>query len=66
MNEAIIDLFKQYAERKKQEMVQKIAAKMGGTVEGSKIVMPDGSMQREYSGSPFISRTLGDVGIRPK
>ena len=61
-----MDLFRQYAERKKQELMEKAAAKLGGKVEESKIILSGDAMDREYGGNPFIFRTLGDVGIRPK
>lgn len=61
-----MNLLRQYAERKKQEIMQKAASKLDGKVEVSKITMSGDAMGREYGGNPFISRTLGDVGIKPK
>ena len=61
-----MDLFRQYAERKKQELVEKAAEKLGGKVEDGKVVLPGNAMDREYGGSPYISQTLGNVGIKPR
>jgi len=66
VTEAIMDLFRQYAERKKQELMEKAAEKLGGKVEDGKVVLPGNAMDREYGGSPYISQTLGNVGIKPR
>lgn len=61
-----MDLFRQYAEHKKQELMEKAAEKLGGKVEDGKVVLPGNAMDREYGDSPYISQTLGNVGIKPR
>lgn len=61
-----MEWFRQYAEFKRNEIIRKAASKLNGKVEGEQVVLGDGAYEDEYNGKPFISRTLGEEGIRPK
>lgn len=61
-----MELFRQYAERKRRELMEKAASKLNGKVDASRIEIGGDAMDREYNGQPFISRTLNDSGIRPR
>lgn len=61
-----MELFRQYAERKRRELMEKAASKLDGKVDAFKVELDGDAMDREYNGQPFISRTLGDSGIRPR
>ena len=66
MNEAVMALFRQYVEHKKAKIMRQAADKLGGKVEGDKIVLTTEAANREYNEQAFISKTLNDVGIRPR
>lgn len=62
----IIELVKQHADQRRQQMMRKVADQMGGTVQDQSVALPDGSYNREYRGSAFISKSLSEAGIRPR
>lgn len=62
----IIELVKQNADQRRQQMMRKVADQMGGTVQGQSVALPDGSYNREYNESAFISKSLSEAGIRPR
>jgi len=61
-----MDLFRQYAEHRKTELMKKAAEKMGGKIEDRKIALSGDAMEREYGGQAFISKALNDVGIKAR
>lgn len=62
----IIELVKQNADQRRQQMMRKVADQMGGTVQDQSVALPDGSYNREYHESAFISKSLSEAGIRPR
>jgi hypothetical protein len=62
----IIELVKQNADQRRQQMMRKVADQMGGTVQNQSVALPSGSYNREYNESAFISQSLSEAGIRPR
>lgn len=62
----IIELVKQNADQRRQQMMRKVAGQIGGTVQDQSVALPDGSYNREYNESAFISQSLSEAGIRPR
>ncbi len=62
----IIELVKQHADQRRQQMMRKVADQMGGTMQDQSVALPDGSYNREYRESAFISKSLSEAGIRPR
>lgn len=62
----IIELVKQNADQRRQQMMRKIANQMGGTVQDQSVALPSGSYNREYNESAFISKSLSEAGISPR
>ena len=66
MNEEVMQWFRQYAEHKRNEILKRAAERFGGTVSNEQILLDSNALGDEYGGKPFISRTLGEEGIKPK
>ena len=62
----IIELVKQHADQRRQQMMRKVADQMCGTVQDQSVALPDGSYNREYRESAFISKSLSEAGMRPR
>lgn len=62
----IIELVKQNADLRRQQMMRKVADQMNGTVQDQSVALPDGSYNREYHESTFVSKSLSEAGIRPR
>ena len=61
-----MELFRQYAEHRKTQLMQEAAKRMGGKVEDGKILILGDAIEREYGGRPFVSQALNDVGIKAR